>query len=299
MKPAKVTYTNLQKAREAKALKRDFNLFKQKYDFRGYTDKEILEAYMLVKADQVSIKRKQEKQSGIKKKKKEAFYADSDEEFDDMSEDEIIEVQKTQTKKPQVVLNAAKGSKKRALKNTEFESKLWSDYRALQTEKARKAAREQLANLKRQQAAPKPPPPKPKPAPPKPNVAQKRSAPTKNVSAKKPTPKPQTDSESELDFESSDEDMEDLVFPQDIEVEKALKNVDLKNLTAAQVKKLAPFGAILDKLSPDQLQELLESNSTTHGDDRPILVTGQRRVPKGTKPRKRAVLLPNGKYIQI
>ena len=271
------------KPAEAKALR----LFKQKYDFRGYSDKEILEAYTLVKADQVSIKRKQEKQAGVKKKKKETFYADSDEEFDDMSEDEIIEVQKTQTKKPQV--------KKRVLKkNTEFESKLWSDYRALKTEKARKAAREQLANLKRQ-AAPKPPPPKPKPPPP--NVAQKRSAPTKNVPAKKTTPEPQTDSESELDFESSDEDMEDLVFPEN--VEKALKNVELQNLTAAQVKKLAPYGSILDKLSPEQLQELLESNNTTHGDDRPILVTGPRRMPKGTKPRKRSVLLPNGKYIQI
>lgn len=274
------------KPAEAKAALR---LFKQKYDFRGYTDKEILDAYLLVKADQVSIKRKQEKQAGIKKKKKETFYADSDEEFDDMSEDEIIEVQKTQTKKPQV--------KKRALKNTEFESKLWSDYRALKTEKARKAAREQLANLKRQQAAPKPPPPKPKPPPPKPNVAQKRSAPTKNVPAKKTTPKPQTDSDSEFEFESSDEDMEDLVFPEN--VEKALKNVDLQNLTAAQVKKLAPYGSILNKLSPEQLQELLESNNTTHGDDRPILVTGPRRMPKGTKPRKRSVLLPNGKYIQI
>ena len=289
MKPTKATYTNLQKARETKALKRDFNLFKQKYDFRGYTDKEILDAFLLVKADQVSIKRKQEKQSAVKKKKKETFYADSDEEFDDMSEDEIIEDQKTQ--KPQITPSgaAAKGSKKRALKNTEFESKLWSDYRALKTEKARKAAREQLANLKRQQAAPKPPPPKP-------NVAQKRSAPVKNVPAKKPTPLI-SESSSELDFESDDESMGDLVFPED--VEKALKNVELQNLTAAQVKKLAPFGAILDKLSPEQLEQLLESNSTTHGDDRPILVTGPKRMPKGTKSRKRSVLLPNGKYLQI
>ena len=78
-------------------------------------------------------------------------------------------------------------------------------------------------------------------------------------------------------------------------VAEAFPEYDFKDLTAKQIKKLSNYGAILDRLSPDQIAEVLAQNEFSP-DRRAVIILPK----KSDMPRNKTVrytLDPNGKKV--
>ena len=76
---------------------------------------------------------------------------------------------------------------------------------------------------------------------------------------------------------------------------EAIAEYDLSELSAKQIKKLSNYGAILDRLSPDQIAAVLEENEFSPGGHALIIMP----KPKGNPPTKtiRYTLTPDGKKV--
>jgi hypothetical protein len=76
---------------------------------------------------------------------------------------------------------------------------------------------------------------------------------------------------------------------------EAIAEYDLSELSAKQIKKLSNYGAILDRLTPDQIAAVLEENQFSPGGHALVIMP----KPKGNPPAKtvRYTLDPNGKKI--
>ena len=76
---------------------------------------------------------------------------------------------------------------------------------------------------------------------------------------------------------------------------EAIAEYDLSELSAKQIKKLSNYGAILDRLSPDQIAEVLAENEFSP-DGKALVIMPK---PKGNPPAKtiRYTLTPEGKKV--
>ena len=76
---------------------------------------------------------------------------------------------------------------------------------------------------------------------------------------------------------------------------EAIAEYDLSELSAKQIKKLSNYGAILDRLSPDQIAAVLEENEFSPGGHALVIMP----KPKGNPPTKtiRYTLTPDGKKV--
>ena len=76
---------------------------------------------------------------------------------------------------------------------------------------------------------------------------------------------------------------------------EAIAEYDLSELSAKQIKKLSNYGAILDRLTPDQLSEILAENEFSP-DGKALVIMPK---PKGNPPTKtiRYTLTPDGKKV--
>ena len=76
---------------------------------------------------------------------------------------------------------------------------------------------------------------------------------------------------------------------------EAIAEYDLSDLSAKQIKKLSNYGAILDRLTPDQLSEILAENDFSP-DGKALVIMPK---PKGNPPTKtiRYTLTPDGKKV--
>ena len=78
-------------------------------------------------------------------------------------------------------------------------------------------------------------------------------------------------------------------------VAEAFPEYDFSDLTAKQIKKLSNYGAILDKLSPDQIAEVLAQNEYSPDGRAVIILPKKRDLPRNKT--VRYTLDPNGKKI--
>ena len=78
-------------------------------------------------------------------------------------------------------------------------------------------------------------------------------------------------------------------------VAEAFQEYDFSDLTAKQIKKLSNYGAILDRLSPDQIAEVLAHNEYSQDGRAVIILPKKRDVPRSKT--VRYTLDPNGKKI--
>ena len=76
---------------------------------------------------------------------------------------------------------------------------------------------------------------------------------------------------------------------------EAIAEYDLSELSAKQIKKLSNYGAILDRLTPDQIAEVLAENEFSP-DGRPVVIMPK---VKANPPAKhvRYTLTPEGKKV--
>ena len=86
----------------------------------------------------------------------------------------------------------------------------------------------------------------------------------------------------------------DDIFDRPVTAE-AIANYDFTDLTAKKIKKLSNYGAILDKLSPDQIAEVLAQNEYSP-DGRAVIILPKKREISRNKT-IRYTLDPNGKKI--
>ena len=87
-----------------------------------------------------------------------------------------------------------------------------------------------------------------------------------------------------------------IVEPDDVfGVAEAIPEYDLSELSAKQIKKLSNYGAILDRLTPDQIAAVLEENEFSP-DGRAVIVLPK---PRGRPLSKtvRYTLTPDGKKV--
>lgn len=87
----------------------------------------------------------------------------------------------------------------------------------------------------------------------------------------------------------------DDIFDTGVTVAQAFANYDFTDLTAKQIKKLSNYGAILDKLSPDQIAEVLAQNEYSL-DGRPVIILPKKRDMSRNKT-IRYTLTPSGKKV--
>ena len=76
---------------------------------------------------------------------------------------------------------------------------------------------------------------------------------------------------------------------------EAIAEYDLSELSAKQIRKLTNYGAILDKLSPDQIAAVLEENEFSI-DGRSLVILPKKKANPPAKT-VRYTLDPNGKKI--
>jgi len=76
---------------------------------------------------------------------------------------------------------------------------------------------------------------------------------------------------------------------------EAIANYDFTDLTAKQIKKLSYYGAILDKLSPDQIAEVLAQKEYSPDGKSVIILPKKRDMPRNK--RIRYTLTPSGKKV--
>ena len=78
-------------------------------------------------------------------------------------------------------------------------------------------------------------------------------------------------------------------------VAEAFQEYDFSDLTAKQIKKLSHYGAILDRLSPDQIAEVLAHNEYSPDGRAVIILPKKRDMPRNKT--VRYTLTPSGKKI--
>ena len=76
---------------------------------------------------------------------------------------------------------------------------------------------------------------------------------------------------------------------------EAFPEYDFKDLTAKQIKKLSNYGAILDRLSPDQISEVLAYNEYSQDGRAVIILPKKRDMPRNKT--MRYTLTPSGKKV--
>ena len=76
---------------------------------------------------------------------------------------------------------------------------------------------------------------------------------------------------------------------------EAIAEYDLSELSAKQIKKLSNYGAILDRLTPDQIAEVLAENEFSP-DGRPVVIMPRVKANPPAKP-VRYTLTPEGKKV--
>jgi hypothetical protein len=86
----------------------------------------------------------------------------------------------------------------------------------------------------------------------------------------------------------------DDIFDRPVTAE-AIANYDFTDLTAKQIKKLSNYGSILDKLSPDQIAEVLAQNEYSPDGRAVIILPKKRDMPRNKT--IRYTLDPNGKKV--
>ena len=86
----------------------------------------------------------------------------------------------------------------------------------------------------------------------------------------------------------------DDIFDRPVTAE-AIANYDFTDLTAKQIKKLSHYGAILDRLSPDQIAEVLAQNEYSPDGRAVIILLKKRDMPRNKT--VRYTLDPNGKKV--
>jgi len=86
----------------------------------------------------------------------------------------------------------------------------------------------------------------------------------------------------------------DDIFDRPVTAE-AIANYDFTDLTAKQIKKLSHYGAILDRLSPDQIAEVLAQNEYSPDGRAVIILPKKRDMPRNKT--IRYTLTPSGKKI--
>ena len=87
----------------------------------------------------------------------------------------------------------------------------------------------------------------------------------------------------------------DDVFDTSVAIAEAFQVYDFTDLTAKQIKKLSNYGAILDRLSPDQIAEVLAQNEISP-DGRAVIILPQKRDMPRNKT-LRYTLTPSGKKV--
>jgi len=86
----------------------------------------------------------------------------------------------------------------------------------------------------------------------------------------------------------------DDIFDRPVTAE-AFREYDFSDLTAKQIKKLSHYGAILDRLSPDQIAEVLAQNEYSPDGRAVIILPKKRDMPRNKT--IRYTLTPSGKKI--
>ena len=76
---------------------------------------------------------------------------------------------------------------------------------------------------------------------------------------------------------------------------EAFQEYDFTDLSAKQIKKLSNYGAILDKLSPDQIAEVLAYNEYSPDGRAVIILPKKRDMPRNKT--MRYTLTPSGKKV--
>ena len=76
---------------------------------------------------------------------------------------------------------------------------------------------------------------------------------------------------------------------------EAIAEYDLSELSAKQIKKLSNYGAILDRLTPDQIAEVLAENEFSP-DGRPVVIMPKVK-PNPPAKHVRYTLTPEGKKV--
>ena len=87
----------------------------------------------------------------------------------------------------------------------------------------------------------------------------------------------------------------DDVFDRPLTVAEAFPEYDFSNLSAKQIKKLSNYGAILNKLSPDQISEVLALNDFSPDGRALIILPKKRDIPRSKT--VRYTLTPSGKEV--
>ena len=78
-------------------------------------------------------------------------------------------------------------------------------------------------------------------------------------------------------------------------VAEAFPEYDFSDLTAKQIEKLSNYGAILDRLSPDQIAEVLAQNEYSPDGRAVIILPKKRDLPRNKT--MRYTLTPSGKKV--
>ena len=87
----------------------------------------------------------------------------------------------------------------------------------------------------------------------------------------------------------------DDIFDRPVTVAEAFQEYDFTDLTAKQIKKLSNYGAILDRLSPDQIAEVLAQNEFSPDGRAVIILPKKRDMPRNKT--LRYTLTPSGKKV--
>ena len=88
---------------------------------------------------------------------------------------------------------------------------------------------------------------------------------------------------------------QDDIFDRPVTVAEAFPEYDFSDLSAKQIKKLSHYGAILDKLSPDQIAEVLAYNEYSPDGRAVIILPKKRDMPRNKT--MRYTLTPSGKKV--